>query len=185
MRDLLTDRLFAHVTSFDELGGSHRTLPEVAQHIAGVSQGQRAELAAADPSVELADGEGRLGDTVAAYRAAVAGADAILLTTPAYNGTMGAVAKNAIDVASRPRGAAPIVGKPVLVAAAVYSPGADERVLEHATTALRIAGAKPLERTFGVTKHVEAFDEAGLVDKDRERELQTLVADLLSPVPVS
>jgi NAD(P)H-dependent FMN reductase len=88
-------------------------------------------------------------------------------------------------VASRPRGAAPIVGKPVLVAAAVYSPGADERVLEHATTALRIAGAKPLERTFGITKHVEAFDEAGLVDKDRERELQALVADLLSPVPVS
>ena len=62
---------------------------------------------------------------------------------------------------------------------------ADERVLEPARTALIIAGAKPLERTFGITKHVEAFDEAGLVDKDRERELQALVADLLSPVPVS
>ena len=58
-------------------------------------------------------------------------------------------------------------------------------MLEHARTALIIAGAKPLERTFGITKHVEAFDEAGLVDKDRERELQALVADLLSPVPVS
>ena len=57
-------------------------------------------------------------------------------------------------------------------------------MLEPARTALIIAGAKPLERTFGITKHVEAFDEAGLVDKDRERELQALVADLLSPVPV-
>lgn len=91
---------------------------------------------------------------------------------------------NAIDVASRPRGAAPIVDKPVLVTSAVYSPGADERVVEHARIALSIAGARPLGQTFIVTKHFEAFDETGLVDKARERELQSLVADLLAPVTV-
>jgi NAD(P)H-dependent FMN reductase len=95
-------------------------------------------------------------------RDAVAKADAILFTSPAYNGTMPAVAKNAIDVASRPRGAAPIVDKPVLIATATYSPGADERVLEHARVALTIAGAKPMEQGFGVSKHFEAFDESGL-----------------------
>jgi NAD(P)H-dependent FMN reductase len=133
---------------------------------------------------EVADGEGRLGEAVDAFRAAVADADAILFTSPAYNGTLTGVAKNAIDVASRPRGAAPIVDKPVLVTSAVYSPGADERVVEHARIALSIAGARPLEQTFTVTKHVEAFDETGLVDKARERELQSLVADLLAPVTV-
>ena len=49
---------------------------------------------------------------------------------------------------------------------------------------LTIAGAKPLERAFSVTEHFAAFDESGLADKDRERELQGLVADLLSPATV-
>ena len=133
---------------------------------------------------EVADTEGRLGPQVDAYRDAVAQADAILFTSPAYNATMPAVAKNAIDVASRPRGAAPIVDKPVLIATATYSPGADDRVLEHAKVAFTIAGAKPMEQGFGISKHFEAFDESGLVDKDRERELHALVADLLAPVTV-
>jgi Predicted flavoprotein len=133
---------------------------------------------------EVADAEGRLGASVDAFRAAVADADAILFTSPAYNGTLSAVAKNAIDVASRPRGNAPIVDKPVLIATAVYTKGADERVIDHARLALTIAGAKPLERAFSVTEHFAAFDESGLADKDRERELQGLVADLLSPATV-
>ena len=58
-------------------------------------------------------------------------------------------------------------------------------MLEPARTALIIAGAKPLERTFGITKHVEAFDEAGLGDKGRGRGLQAPLAGPLSPVPVS
>ena len=98
---------------------------------------------------------------VAAYRAAVAGADAILLTTPAYNGIDGRGRQERHRRGLPPpwcradrRQAGP-GGRCGLL------PGADERVLEHATTALRIAGAKPLERTFGITKHVEAFGEGG------------------------
>ena len=131
---------------------------------------------------EVADAAGTLGEAVDAFRAEVAAADAILFTSPAYNGTLTAVAKNAIDVASRPRGAAPIADKPVLLTTAVYTPGADERVLDHARLAFTIAGAKTLEQSFSVNKHVEAMDESGLVDKDRERELHALVADLLAPV---
>lgn len=131
---------------------------------------------------QVADDEGALGPEVAAYRAAVAEADAIIFTTPAYNGTLAAVGKNAIDIASRPRESAPIKDKPVLVAAAVYTPGADDRVLEHAHRAFTIAGARPMERTFGLSQHFQAFDETGLVDKDRERELHALVAELLAPV---
>lgn len=134
---------------------------------------------------EVADSEGRLGEAVETYRNAVSAADAILFTSPAYNGTLSAVAKNAIDVASRPRGSAALTDKPVLVATAVYTEGADERVIEHARRALTIAGGKPMERAFAVTEHFASFDESGLVDKDREAELQSLVAELLAPVTVA
>lgn len=131
------------------------------------------------------DADDALGQDVADFRAAVAAADAILLASPAYNGTLSALAKNAIDVASRPREAASIAGKPVLVITATFGAPAAEHVVAHAHLALTIAGAKPLERSFAVNPHFSSFEESGLVDKDAERELQAAVADLLQPAAVS
>ncbi|BAJ27104.1 MULTISPECIES: NAD(P)H-dependent oxidoreductase [Kitasatospora] len=51
----------------------------------------------------------------AALRAAAQEADALLLVSPEYNGTIPAVLKNAIDWLSRPYGAGAISGKPVAV----------------------------------------------------------------------
>lgn len=130
---------------------------------------------------EQADAEGRMGPVVEAFRAEVAAADAIVFASPAYNGTLSAMAKNAIDVASRPRGMAPLTDKPVLLLSAVYTPGAEARVLDHARLAFTIAGARPLGRDFGVNQHFQAFDATGLVDKERERELRGLVSQLLVP----
>jgi NAD(P)H-dependent FMN reductase len=48
-------------------------------------------------------------------RAEVQSADALLLVTPEYNGTMSAALKNAIDWISRPFGVGAISGKPVAV----------------------------------------------------------------------
>ena len=53
--------------------------------------------------------------TVGALRAAVADADAVLIVTPEYNGTIPAVLKNAIDWLSRPYGNSAIKGKPLAV----------------------------------------------------------------------
>jgi NAD(P)H-dependent FMN reductase len=53
--------------------------------------------------------------TVGALRAAVADADAVLIVTPEYNGTIPAVLKNAIDWLSRPYGNSAITGKPLAV----------------------------------------------------------------------
>jgi len=53
--------------------------------------------------------------TVSALRAAVAAADAVLIVTPEYNGTIPAVLKNAIDWLSRPYGNSAIKDKPLAV----------------------------------------------------------------------
>jgi chromate reductase len=58
---------------------------------------------------------------VAALRAAIASADAVLLVTPEYNGSVPAVLKNAIDWASRPP-SQPFNEKPVAILG--VSPGA-------------------------------------------------------------
>jgi len=52
---------------------------------------------------------------VGALRAAVANADAVLIVTPEYNGTIPAVLKNAIDWLSRPYGNSAVTDKPLAV----------------------------------------------------------------------
>ncbi len=52
---------------------------------------------------------------VAALRAAAADADAALVVTPEYNGSIPAVVKNAIDWLSRPFGNGALKGKPLAV----------------------------------------------------------------------
>ncbi|HEX7945389.1 MAG TPA: NADPH-dependent FMN reductase [Phenylobacterium sp.] len=58
---------------------------------------------------------------VAAFKQAIAAADAVLFVTPEYNHGVPGVMKNAVDWASRPAGRAPLGGKPVGIIGA--SPG--------------------------------------------------------------
>ena len=61
-------------------------------------------------------------DAVEELKAAIAGADAVLVATPEYNGSIPGQLKNALDWVSRPIGESPMRGKPVAVIGA--SPGA-------------------------------------------------------------
>ncbi|MGW2598877.1 NADPH-dependent FMN reductase [Streptomyces klenkii] len=59
---------------------------------------------------------------VAVARALVADADALVISTPCYNGAVPGVLKNALDWLSRPDGASPLAGRVAAVLSA--SPGA-------------------------------------------------------------
>lgn len=116
--------------------------------------------------------EAELPESVVALRAAIEAADALIIATPEHNGSVSAVIKNAIDWASRPYGAAPISGKPVLAIAATPSPRAAEWARTDLIRILGVAGAAALPESFG---HGAAHE--GLTDEQR-RALAALVEGL-------
>jgi NAD(P)H-dependent FMN reductase len=78
-------------------------------------------------------------------RAEVQSADALLLVTPEYNGTMSAALKNAIDWISRPFGAGAIGGKPVAVIGTSHGQYGGVWAHDDARKSARIAGADVLD----------------------------------------
>ena len=83
---------------------------------------------------------------VQALRAAVDAADALVVITPEYNGTIPGLLGNAVDWLSRPYGAGALRGKPVVAVAA--SPGGvgGARAVVSLRTVLGNAGAQLLGR---------------------------------------
>lgn len=98
-------------------GSVNRQIAEVAGEVAdsgGVAvavYGRLGELPFYNEDLDTADPP----VPAAALRAAADAADAVLVVTPEYNGTIPAVLKNAIDWLSRPYGRGAIAGKPVAV----------------------------------------------------------------------
>ncbi|MGL4745515.1 MAG: NADPH-dependent FMN reductase [Dermatophilaceae bacterium] len=124
------------------------------------------------------DHDDLLPDTVRDLRAAVAGADGLLLVTPEYNGSMSSAVKNAVDWASRPRSAASIAGTPAAVIGASASPRGAQWAREDAVKVLRVAGADVIEDTVGVGSSYEAFENGRLVDAELDAEVRALIIRL-------
>ena len=115
-------------------------------------------------------------------REAVSSADALLVVTPEYNGSLPSVVKNAIDWVSRPRGAAAIDGTPSAVLAASGSPRGAQWAREDAVRILRVAGADVIDDTVGVGSAFEAFVDGRLSDADLDAALRSLVRRLTEDV---
>ncbi len=116
---------------------------------------------------------------VVRLRKAVAAADALIVVTPEYNGSLSSVLKNAIDWVSRPRQAAAIAGKSVAVLSASMSPRGGASAREHALRILTVAGAKPLTDTVGIASAHAAFADGRLTDDAVRAELAGVLAQLL------
>ena len=91
------------------------------------------------------DVEGDVPAAAAKLRAAAGSADAFLLFSPEYNGTIPAVLKNAIDWLSRPFGAGAFGGKPVAVIGTAFGQYGGVWAQDDTRKAVGIAGGKVLE----------------------------------------
>jgi chromate reductase len=112
-------------------------------------------------------------------RAAIAGADAVLLATPEYNHSIPGQLKNAIDWASRPRGQSVLAGKPVAVIGASPSPRGTVASQADTRRVLAAAGARVLDRELAVARAHERFDGDGrLVDHEIAGRLTEQLAEL-------
>ena len=118
---------------------------------------------------------------VAAFRQAIAGADAVLIATPEYNSSVPGQLKNAIDWASRPLATNPLRNKPVAVVGA--STGAFGAVWAQAELrkVLAATGARVVEGEVAVGHAPTRFDEDGrIVDENLLEQLEEVVAGLVA-----
>ena len=116
---------------------------------------------------------------VARLRAAIAGADAVLVATPEYNSSIPGVLKNAIDWASRPLATNVLRNRPVAVVGA--SIGAFGAVWAQAELrkVLAATGARVVEGEVAVGHASERFDADGALTDEELREQLAEVVELL------
>jgi chromate reductase, NAD(P)H dehydrogenase (quinone) len=121
---------------------------------------------------------------VAAFRAAIADADAILISTPEYNSSIPGQLKNAIDWASRPHATNVLRNKPVAVIGA--STGAFGAVWAQAELrkVLGATGARVVDADVALGHAHTKFSENGeLLDEAARDQLAEVVVTLLAETP--
>jgi chromate reductase, NAD(P)H dehydrogenase (quinone) len=113
-------------------------------------------------------------------RGRIASADAVVFSTPEFNGSMPGQLKHAVDWASRPYGrGSSLWGKPVAVVGASVTDYGAVWAQDHLRKALGIASARVLDTELPVGKAPEKFDEDGvLVDLEIRDRLAEIMAGL-------
>ena len=162
--------------------GSHNTkLLRAAEELApsGVSFELYDELETVPPYNEDRDTD-EAPPAVVRLRRLIADADALVIATPEYNGSIPGQLKNAVDWASRPFRTGALWGKPVVVIGA--STGMYGAVWAQAELrkALRTAGARVVDAEVAVGRAAERFDADGrLVDQEIRREVSEALRALI------
>ena len=118
---------------------------------------------------------------VARLRAEIGAADAVLFSTPEYNGTLPGQLKQAVDWASRPYGAqASLWGKPVAVIGASVTDYGALWAQDHLRKALGIAGARVLDAELAVARAPDRFGpQDELTDPETRERLVEVVSALV------
>src|SRR3954465_6172113 len=136
------------------------------------------------PPYDADDDAGHGPASVARFRRAIAGADAVLFATPEYNSSIPGVLKNAIDWASRPKAGAALPNKPVAVIGAstgmfgaVWAQ-ADLRKVLGASAARVIDRELPVPMADEIVRDREALESSGTHSL-----LVGLLAELFELVP--
>ncbi|CAN5238549.1 hypothetical protein BH20ACT5_BH20ACT5_13380 [soil metagenome] len=116
-------------------------------------------------------------EPVVTLRAAIDSADAVLIATPEYNGSVPGQLKNALDWASRPFPDNSMRHKPVAVIGASTGLFGALWAQAELRKVLGLIGARVLERELPVGQAHEAFDSAG---RPADEQLRSELADLLA-----
>lgn len=145
------------------------------------------QLAAIPPYSE--DDEHEVPPAVAALKAAIADADAVLIATPEYNGSIPGALKNALDWVSRPIADTPLRSKPAAVVGA--STGLFGAVWAQAELrkVLATIGAEVVDRELPIPQAQDSLGDDGLPREPEAQEafaatLQEL-AELAEPLPIA
>ncbi|WP_058043418.1 NADPH-dependent FMN reductase [Streptomyces roseifaciens] len=180
-------RILALVGSL-RAGSHNRQLAEAAVKLA--PEGTEVEIYEGLADVpfynEDLDAEGAAPEAAVRLREAAASADALLLFTPEYNGTIPAVLKNAIDWLSRPYGVGAIVGKRVAVTGTAAGQYGGVWAQDETRKAVGIAGGKALEDVkLAVPGSVTRFAETHPIDDAEVATALTEVVRTLADAPVA
>jgi chromate reductase, NAD(P)H dehydrogenase (quinone) len=122
---------------------------------------------------------------VARLRAAFAGADAVLISTPEYNSSIPGQLKNALDWISRPLASNPLRGKPVAVVGA--SSGVFGAVWAQAELrkVLGAMGGRVVDLDLPVPQAATKFENGSLVDDELREQLREIVGRLVDETRAS
>jgi chromate reductase len=113
-------------------------------------------------------------------RAAIIAADALLIATPEYNGSIPGHLKTALDWASRPTGAGALADKPAAVIGASTGSFGGIRAQDALRKVLRAAGARVLADGVAIPDAGRAFDDGGRLRRHGiEGQLQQLLSTLI------
>ena len=105
--------------------------------------------------------------SVVVFRSAVAEADALVVATPEYNGSIPGVLKNAIDVGSRPYGKSSFLGKPIGIVSNSPGPLGGVNAAKHLQNILPgISGPIMGQPEIYLNSVGDAFDDKGECTKE-------------------
>jgi chromate reductase len=126
------------------------------------------------------DDEHRVPPAVAALKAAIADADAVLIATPEYNGSIPGQLKNALDWVSRPPSQTPLRGKPAAVLGASTSLFGAVWAQAELRKVLSTIGARVVDRELPIPQALEALGEDGLPRDPAARDaMQATLSELV------